>query len=98
MASENFIEQQDGNFSLHGELSFAAVPVLAAQSRLWLASGKENITIDMADIGRADSAGLALMLEWIKQAGQSGKQIRFINIPGQLSSLIRVSGLDGVFD
>ena len=97
MAHDNFIEQQDGSFALHGELSFAAVPALVTQSRVWLATGEDSITINMATVGRADSAGLALMLEWVKLARQSGKQIKFINIPDQLNSLIRVSGLSDVF-
>ena len=97
MAHENFIKQQDGTFALNGELSFAAVPALVTQSRVWLAAGEDSITINMATVGRADSAGLALMLEWMKQASKSGKQIKFINIPDQLSSLIRVSGLSEVF-
>jgi len=97
MGSDNFIEQHDGSYALHGELSFAAVPALVTQSRVWLAAGEDSVTIDMAGVGRADSAGLALMLEWMKQAGRSGQQIHFINIPDQLNSLIRVSGLTEAF-
>ncbi|MBE9516327.1 MAG: STAS domain-containing protein [Proteobacteria bacterium] len=97
MANDNFIQQHDGSFALQGELDFAAVPALVSQSEVWLASGEDSVSIDMAAVGRADSAGLALMLEWMKQAKQSGQQIRFINIPDQLNSLIRISGLSNIF-
>lgn len=91
-----FIQQQDGSFALQGEMTYANVPALVTHSGAWLASASNVVTIDMAGITRADSAGLALMLEWMKQAGEAGMEIRFFNIPDHLTRLIRVSGLSKV--
>lgn len=96
MANGEFIHQSDGTFALRGDLTFAHVPGLVSRSSAWLSDGRENITIDMASVTRVDSAGLALMLEWMKQARQAGMQMHFDNIPSHLSDLIRVSGLSDV--
>jgi ABC-type transporter Mla MlaB component len=39
------------------------------------------------------SAGVSLLLEWVKFARQSGKTIEFKNISAQLLSIIKVSGI-----
>ncbi|MCK7579441.1 MAG: STAS domain-containing protein [Chromatiales bacterium] len=49
--------------------------------------------IDLAQVERADSAGLALMIEWLKRAQVAGCKLRFANIPVQVQTLIRVNGL-----
>ena len=52
--------------------------------------------MDLGKVGNADSAGLALMLEWIKHARSKRVQLRFINMPGQLLNLAKLSGLDNM--
>jgi phospholipid transport system transporter-binding protein len=47
-------------------------------------------------VERSDSAGLALLVECLRQAHQSGKSLRFFNIPAQMLAIARVSSLDQV--
>ena len=51
------------------------------------------MVIDLAQVERADSAGLALMIEWLKRARDAGCRLEFANIPDQVQTLIRVNGL-----
>lgn len=51
----------------------------------------------MQAVTLVDSAGLALMLEWLQLARTSNRDIGFTNIPGQMRDLIRVNGLEQVF-
>jgi phospholipid transport system transporter-binding protein len=44
-----------------------------------------------------DSAGLALMIEWLQLARAAKHEIVFTNIPEQMRDLIRVNGLTQVF-
>ncbi|HEB99345.1 MAG TPA: STAS domain-containing protein, partial [Thiotrichales bacterium] len=44
-------------------------------------------------VGRADSAGLALLVEWMREARRQGREIRFLGMPAQMSAIAEVSGL-----
>ena len=85
-----------GGYQLHGDLSFATVPELyRAASSQW--TTQMPAVLDLADVGRSDSAGLALLVEWLRQAQSSRTALRFDHIPEQLAKLIRISGLSGTF-
>jgi phospholipid transport system transporter-binding protein len=75
-----------------GALTFDTAPGLYHESRGWFVAGAE-LVIDLAQVERADSAGLALMVEWLKRARVTGCRLHFANIPAQVQTLIRVNGL-----
>lgn len=77
---------------LEGELSFARVPHWLAQADL-LAGAP---TLDLSRITRADSAGLALLLELTRRARQQGRDLRLLAPPAQLLQLAGFFGLDGI--
>ena len=77
-----------------GELTFDTVPALYQDSLGWFA-GTGELVIDLAQVTRADSAGLALLLEWLRGADQAGCRLRLANIPHQVQTLIRINGLNG---
>ena len=84
--------------TVSGALTFDTVPVLYRTSDSWFA-GDNEIVIDLAQVTRADSAGLALMVEWLRRAQAVGRRLRFANIPAQMQTLIRVNGLqDALLD
>ena len=51
------------------------------------------LTIDLQQVTQADSAGLALLIEWLRQARKANVSLSFSNIPPQMLVLIRVNGL-----
>ena len=93
MSKLTIVKEGADRFIVDGNLTFAAIDKKIVKSFEFLASGKQ-ITLDFGKVGNTDSAGLALMLEWIKQAHSKRVQLRFINIPGQLLNLAKLSGLD----
>lgn len=93
MAKLSLIEQAPGYFTVEGDLTFASIDKQTLQSFRFL-KGIETIYIDLAKIGTTDSAGLALMIEWIKQSRMIRAQLRFKNIPDQLMALAKLSGFD----
>jgi phospholipid transport system transporter-binding protein len=95
MTKLNVVNDGLGRFIVNGDLTFAAMDKKAMRSFAFLAAAKQ-ITLDLGGVGNADSAGLALMLEWIKHARSKRVQLRFINIPGQLLNLAKLSGLDAI--
>ncbi len=93
MAKLSLIEQTPGYFTVEGNLTFASIDKHTLQSFKFL-KGIETIYIDLAKVGTTDSAGLALMIEWIKQSRTIRAQLRFKNIPDQLMALAKLSGFD----
>ena len=75
-----------------GALTFDTAPGLYHASKGWFVAGAE-LMIELAQVERADSAGLALMIEWLKRAKVAGCRLQFANIPDQVQTLIRVNGL-----
>lgn len=85
----------EGAFRLRGNLSVDTVPGLWARIRGELDGGPE-LTIDLGGVTRADSAGLAMLVEWTRRARVNGQGIRFTNLPEQMLAIARVSGLDNM--
>ena len=85
----------DQEYELGGELSFQSVPALSKHIEELLQENSE-LVIRLDNITRADSAGVAMLLEWLRQARQQGKSIVFLDIPQQMLSIVRVSGLDSI--
>jgi len=83
-----------GRQTLSGALSFETVPDIYHASLAWF--GEKSLTVDFAQVSKADSAGLALMTEWLRMAREKNCRIEFLNIPEQVQELIRVSGLQDV--
>ncbi len=84
---------EDGRLRVSGELSFKTVPALVANNKDFLSNGN-SIDIDLSDVSRADSAGVALLIEWQRQAQKQNKSICFINIPSQMLAIVHLSGVD----
>jgi phospholipid transport system transporter-binding protein len=78
-----------------GPLTFDSVPVLYRTSEAWF-TGHEELCIDLAGVTRADSAGLALLIEWLRRARAANCALQFVHVPEQLRTLVRVNGLQDV--
>lgn len=94
MSGQNgFLRRHDGSIAITGLLTFQTVPGFLEQSAHWLAEGHEPLTVDLSAVERADSAGLALLLEWRRLARAAGRELRYVNPPEQVRHLVRVNGL-----
>ena len=85
----------DDRLVVEGELDFTTVVALLGDARPLLEAGTD-VRIDLQGITRSDSAGLALLIEWMRTAQRLGKAIQFLNIPPQMLDIARVSSLDQV--
>lgn len=87
------IENNGNPLQVQGALTFATVPALATAARRWVESGKDTIIIDLAGVSHSDSAGLALLLQWVGDVQAAGSELKFVNIPSQVEDFIRINGL-----
>jgi len=82
----------NGTWRLAGELGFATVTGLLQDTPASF-SANGDIKIDLSGVTRADSAGLALLVEWLRESVKAGRSITFLHMPAQMLSIARVSGL-----
>ena len=95
MADAQLVENEDGSWLLQGDLVFATVLTVLQHAGVNML-GNRQLRVDLRDVTRADSAGLALLVEWLRESEIAGNSIEFVNVPAQLLSIARVCGLDDI--
>lgn len=93
MSKLSLTEQTPGNWTVEGNLTFASIDKNTPKSFGFL-KGIDHICIDLSNVGATDSAGLALMIEWIRISKNHRIRLSFKNIPEQLLALAKLSGFD----
>ena len=85
----------DEVLALTGALSFETIPAVLEQSAQYAARTDlpDRLTIDFAGITGVDSAAVALLLEWRRQAAQRAKRLEFVNLPPNLLALAELYGV-----
>ncbi len=78
-------------WQLSGELTFATVEALLDEFTQRAVPTPPQV-VDLGAVTRTDSAGLALLIEWVKQTRNT--PITFQNIPTQMLGLATVSGVE----
>ncbi|HSW69345.1 MAG TPA: STAS domain-containing protein [Gammaproteobacteria bacterium] len=87
------IVNEEGRLVISGDLNFLTVPMLWKNSLPLLAALPE-LNFDLKNIRSSNSAGAALLVEWMKYAESSKKKISFNDIPAQLNSIIEALHLN----
>ena len=87
----------DGELLLTGTLSFTSVPQLEGLLEPLQRPDQETV-IDLSGVERSDSAGLALLVEWLRQSRQRGARLTFRNIPEQMQAMARISQVHGLLN
>lgn len=87
--------QGPGRFSATGALTFATARRARTEGRQCLAEAAEReLEIDCAGITVADSAGLAVLLDWLAGARQLGRSLRYAQLPQGLIALAQISEVE----
>ena len=81
-----------GHVVVSSALTFAtARRVCAAGIECFTRDGSPLIVVDCAAASPADSAGLAVLIEWRRWATQHGRHLTFANLPVQISAIATLS-------
>ncbi len=88
-------DKEQSLIQVGGELSFVTVKKVLSESNGLFESAK-YLNIDLAAVTRSDSAGIALLIDWMRTAKSTNKQIAFHNIPAQMLAIASASGLDEI--
>lgn len=88
--------EPSGDYSLSGSLSFSNVPALYNDSSIDMS--KDHVSVSLRDVDQSDSAGLALLVEWLRLAEKRRCRLTYTDIPSHLRTLIDVTGLSPIID
>ena len=84
--------QADGRYRLAGDLGFGAAADVLQRGREAFA-GQSAVRVDLTEVSDTDSAGLAVILQWVREARREGRDLRFAHLPKRLADLARISGV-----
>ncbi|MCB1856685.1 MAG: STAS domain-containing protein [Gammaproteobacteria bacterium] len=78
-----------------GDLVFSTVGGLLAASRSLMAATRQPV-IDLSGVQRCDSAGLALLFEWLEIGAMRHARPVFVNLPAPLLGIARLSNAESL--
>ena len=88
----------DGRLAAHGPLTFATARAARELGRQALVAAGQDLAIDCAGLGAADSAGLAVLLDWLAAARAAGRKLRYTELPAGLVALSRISEIEELLE
>ena len=91
--------ERDGafHFRVVGEMTFTTAKQLLKQSEAYF-DGSQDVEIDLSQVTAADSAGLALLLEWKAAAAHKGVQVAVNQVPESIISIAHLCQIDALLE
>lgn len=86
------IRREGARMMVSGPVTLANVASLLEEGRRHLAEGVQ--TVDLGEVSEMDSALLALLLAWLREAKARTQPIAFANLPESLLTIARLYGVD----
>ncbi|MCU0766581.1 MAG: STAS domain-containing protein [Gammaproteobacteria bacterium] len=80
----------DRRFRVSGVLDYGTVATLEARGHALFAAVPDAL-VDLSGVERANSAGLALLLEWVDRARAERRRLRYEAVPASLVDIARMS-------
>lgn len=95
MSEYTLEDRGEGRFALSGEMSFDTA------ERILKESGEPfeehtQLEIDLSGVTLTDSAGLALLLEWVTWANHTVREIRFSGMPERVLAIAKTTEVEGL--
>lgn len=83
----------DGKFALTGRMGFDTAGRILYESEEKF-DPHTRIEVDLSGVTHTDSAGLALLLEWITWANHTVREIRFVGTPEKIDAIAKTTEVD----
>jgi phospholipid transport system transporter-binding protein len=88
-------EVGEGRIVVTGELTFASAREARQIGVLVLESSRAaKLAIDCSGVTRADSAGLAVLLDWLAWGRRKSRPVSLQNLPASLVAIAKISEVD----
>lgn len=82
-----------GRLRASGALDFDTAIGALALGRTLMRAGP-HWQVDLSGVSSADSAGLAVLLEWLARARAAGQALEYVGLPAQLRAIARISDVE----
>jgi len=90
-------EPSSGRIVVSGEITFATARDARQLGILVLESSRaERLVIDCGGVTRADSASLAVLLDWLAWGRRKSRAVSLSNLPASLVAIAKISEVDGL--
>jgi len=96
-ASTATVSTDGGRVSIDGTIDFDNASGLLEQVSATLLA-TPAVTVDLGGVQRSNSAGLALMIEWLAIARECGHGVTFERVPDGLRQIARVCQVEALID
>ena len=84
-----------GKFAARGALTFGSARAARSEGLHALrTSSARDLEVDCSGITHSDSAGLAVLLDWMAVMKREGRPLRFANLPSGLLAVASISGVE----
>ena len=88
------IRREGERLVLSGAVTLGNVAALLDEGRRHVDEGVR--TVDLGEVSEMDSALLALLLAWLREARARGQSLEFVRPPQALRTIARLYGVDGL--
>ncbi|WP_295585460.1 lipid asymmetry maintenance protein MlaB [uncultured Lamprocystis sp.] len=95
VAGARLIAAGEGRARVEGVMDFASVAALLVAGDALLKRGGD-LVIDLGGVTSANSAGLALLLEWLDLARSRRITLSYLNLPDSLARIAELSNLQSL--
>jgi phospholipid transport system transporter-binding protein len=82
-----------GRLAASGELGFATAAAALAAGQKLIAPG-QPVVVDLRGVTAGDSAGLAVLVEWLSVARERDARLSYESVPPQILAVARTAGLE----
>ena len=93
MADFTLEDRGDGRFALSGEMSFDTAERILRESEAPFEEHTQ-LEIDLSGVTLTDSAGLALLLEWVTWANHTVREVRFTALPDRIMAIAKTTEVE----
>jgi len=88
-----------GRYAVRGPLTFAtARRASEAGIRTFGAAPTGSLEVDLGGVTSSDSAGLAVLIEWLAWARKGGRDLRFAQLPETVRAIARISEVEALLE
>lgn len=92
------IQQSPTAWALQGDVNVNTITaiMIPGYQMIDAAPAGQGLSLNLAGVAQADSASVALLIDWLRHAKNHGKTLSFSNFPTKMKDIIKVSNLQQI--
>jgi anti-sigma B factor antagonist len=100
MQADFSAKDSTGLLTLTGDLNAAQVDDLRQKFKDWYQanSGLKNVVVDLGQVGMVDSAGLGVLIAFLKQVSERQGELRLADIQKRVRMVFEITRTNRLFD